>query len=114
MMPKRPEDMRKVDRGLLAREDEGGEPETPDTPAGKLERFWPLNLILAGAIFTYFISSIAAGTFTFDFNAVIALFLAVGLILHWTPIRTCGRSPAARGHRPHRLQYPLYGGYRAS
>jgi short-chain fatty acids transporter len=111
MMPKRPEDMRKVDRGLLAREDEGGEPETPDTPAGKLERFWPLNLILAGAIFTYFISSIAAGTFTLDFNAVIALFLALGLILHWTPIRyvrTFTGSAGAVG--PIVLQYPLYGG----
>lgn len=111
MMPKRPEQMRKVDRGLLAREDEGGEPETPDTPAGKLERFWPLNLILAGAIFTYFISSIAAGTFTLDFNAVIALFLALGLILHWTPIRyvrTFTGSAGAIG--PIVLQYPLYGG----
>ncbi|MDQ3303218.1 MAG: TIGR00366 family protein, partial [Actinomycetota bacterium] len=111
MMPKRPEEMRKVDRGLLAREDEGGEPETPDTPAGKLERFWPLNLLLAGAIFTYFISSIAAGTFTLDFNAVIALFLALGLILHWTPIRyvrTFTGSAGAIG--PIVLQYPLYGG----
>ncbi len=111
MMPKRPEQMRKVDRGLLAREDEGGEPETPDTPAGKLERFWPLNLILAGAIFIYFISAIAAGTFTLDFNAVIALFLALGLILHWTPIRyvrTFTGSAGAIG--PIALQYPLYGG----
>jgi len=79
--------MRKVDRGLLAQEDEEGDPETPDTPAGKLERFWPLNLLLSGAILAYFISSIVAGTFTFDFNAVIALFLAIGLLLHWTPIR---------------------------
>jgi short-chain fatty acids transporter len=111
MMPKHPEQMRKVDRGLLAREDEKGEPETPDTPAGKLERFWPLNLILAGAIFTYFISAIAAGTFTLDFNAVIALFLALGLILHWTPIRyvrTFTGSAGAIG--PIALQYPLYGG----
>jgi short-chain fatty acids transporter len=111
MMPKRPEQMRKVDRGLLAREDEKGEPETPDTPAGKLERFWPLNLILAGAIFTYFISAITAGTFTLDFNAVIALFLALGLILHWTPIRyvrTFTGSAGAIG--PIALQYPLYGG----
>ena len=82
MMPKRPEQMRKVDRELLAQEDEADEAEDPDTPAGKLERFWPLNLILAGAIFTYFISSLVSGTFTFDFNAVIALFLALGLILH--------------------------------
>jgi short-chain fatty acids transporter len=111
MMPKRPEQMRKVDRGLLVREDEKGEPETPDTPAGKLERFWPLNLILAGAIFTYFISAITAGTFTLDFNAVIALFLALGLILHWTPIRyvrTFTGSAGAIG--PIALQYPLYGG----
>jgi short-chain fatty acids transporter len=111
MMPKRPEQMRKVDRGLLAREDEGGEPVTPDTPAGKLERFWPLNLILAGAIFAYFISAIVAGTFTVDFNTVIALFLALGLILHWTPIRyvrTFTGSAGAIG--PIALQYPLYGG----
>jgi short-chain fatty acids transporter len=111
MMPQRPEQMRKVNRELLTQEDEGGEPETPDTPAGKLERFWPLNLILAGAIFIYFISSIVAGTFKFDFNAVIALFLALGLILHWTPIRyvrTFTGSAYAVG--PIALQYPLYGG----
>ena len=111
MMPKRPEQMRKVDRELLTREDEADEAEDPDTPAGKLERFWPLNLILAAAIITYFISSIVSGTFTFDFNAVIALFLALGLILHWTPIRyvrTFTGSAGAIG--PIALQYPLYGG----
>jgi short-chain fatty acids transporter len=111
MMPKRPEQMRKVDRGLLAREDEGDQAEDPDTPAGKLERFWPLNLIIAAAIFVYFGSAIAAGEFAFDFNAVIALFLAVGLILHWTPIRyvrTFTGSAGAIG--PIALQYPLYGG----
>jgi short-chain fatty acids transporter len=111
MMPKRPEQMRKVDRELLAQEDEQDEVEDPDTPAGKLERFWPLNLILAGAIITYFISSLVSGTFTFDFNAVIALFLAIGLILHWTPIRyvrTFTGSAGAIG--PIALQYPFYGG----
>ncbi len=111
MMPKRPEQMRKVDSDLLAREDEADEAEDPDTPAGKLERFWPLNLILAGAIITYFVSSLVSGTFTFDFNAVIALFLALGLILHWTPIRyvrTFTGSAGAIG--PIALQYPLYGG----
>ena len=111
MMPKRPEQMRKIDSETLAQEDEEGEVEDPDTPAGKLERFWPLNLILAGAIITYFISSIVSGTFTFDFNAVIALFLALGLILHWTPIRyvrTFTGSAGAIG--PIALQYPFYGG----
>jgi short-chain fatty acids transporter len=111
MMPKRPEQMRKVDRELLAREDEEGEVEESDTPAGKLESFWPLNLIVAGAIFAYFISSIVAGTFNLDFNAVIALFLAIGLILHWTPIRyvrTFTGSAYAIG--PIALQYPFYGG----
>jgi short-chain fatty acids transporter len=111
MMPKRPEQMRKVDRELLAREDEEGEVEESDTPAGKLERFWPLNLIIAGAIFTYFISSIVAGTFNLDFNAVIALFLAIGLILHWTPIRYV-RTFVGSAHAigPIALQYPFYGG----
>jgi short-chain fatty acids transporter len=111
MMPKRPENMRKVDRGLLAREDEAGGVEELDTPAGKLERFWPLNLAIAGGIFAYFISAIAAGEFTLDFNAVIALFFALGLILHWTPIRyvrTFTGSAGAIG--PIALQYPLYGG----
>jgi short-chain fatty acids transporter len=111
MMPKRPEQMRKVDRELMAREDEEGEVEESDTPAGKLERFWPLNLIIAGAIFTYFISSIVAGTFNLDFNAVIALFLAIGLILHWTPIRYV-RTFVGSAHAigPIALQYPFYGG----
>ena len=111
MMPKRPEQMRKVDRELLEQEDEEGETESPDTPAGKLERFWPLNLVIAGAIIAYFVSTIVAGTFNFDFNAVIALFLAVGLILHWTPIRyvrTFTGSAYAIG--PIALQYPFYGG----
>jgi short-chain fatty acids transporter len=111
MMPKRPEQMRKVDRELLEQEDEGGDVESPDTPAGKLERFWPLNLVVAGAIFAYFINAIVSGTFNFDFNAVIALFLAIGLILHWTPIRyvrTFTGSAYAIG--PIALQYPFYGG----
>jgi short-chain fatty acids transporter len=111
MMPERPEQMRKVDRELLAQEDEEGEVESPDTPAGKLERFWPLNLVIAGAIFAYFVSAIVSGTFKFDFNAVIALFLAIGLILHWTPIRyvrTFTGSAGAIG--PIALQYPFYGG----
>src|SRR5919199_5911208 len=111
MMPKRPEHMRKVNRDLLEREEEEGEEEERDTPASKLERFWPLNLIIAAAIFAYFISAIATGTFALDFNAVIAFFLAIGLILHWTPInyvRTFTGSAGAIG--PIALQYPLYGG----
>src|SRR5919206_2829646 len=111
MMPKRPEQMRKVNRDVLAREDEEDEEEERDTPANKLERFWPLNLIIAAAILVYFISSIAAGMFALDFNAVIAFFLAIGLILHWTPInyvRTFTGSAGAIG--PIALQYPLYGG----
>ena len=111
MMPKRPEQMRKVNRDVLAREDEEDEEEERDTPANKLERFWPLNLIIAAAIFAYFISAIATGTFALDFNAVIAFFLAIGLILHWTPInyvRTFTGSAGAIG--PIALQYPLYGG----
>ena len=111
MMPKRPEQMRKVDRGLLAREDEQDDTTDLDTPAGKLERFWPLNLLIAGGIFTYFISSIAAGEFTLDFNAVIALYLAVGLILHWTPIRYVRSFTGSAGAiGPIALQYPFYGG----
>jgi short-chain fatty acids transporter len=111
MMPKRPEQMRKVDRGLLAREDERDDTTDPDTPAGKLERFWPLNLLIAGGIFTYFISSIAAGEFVLDFNAVIALYLAVGLILHWTPIRYVRSFTGSAGAiGPIALQYPFYGG----
>ena len=46
-----------------------------------------------------------------DFNAVIAIFLAIGLILHWTPInyvRTFTGSAGAIG--PIALQYPFYGG----
>ena len=111
MMPKRPDQMRKVDRGLLAREDEQDDTTDLDTPAGKLERFWPLNLLIAGGIFTYFISSIAAGEFTLDFNAVIALYLAVGLILHWTPIRYVRSFTGSAGAiGPIALQYPFYGG----
>ena len=111
MMPKRPEQMRKVDRGLLAREDERDDTTDLDTPAGKLERFWPLNLLIAGGIFVYFISSIAAGEFVLDFNAVIALYLAVGLILHWTPIRYVRSFTGSAGAiGPIALQYPFYGG----
>jgi short-chain fatty acids transporter len=120
MMPKQSEQMRKVDRELLTREDEedeeiredeGSEAEEGNTPASKLERFWPLNLLISGAIIAYFISTIVAGNFTLDFNAVIAIFLAIGLILHWTPInyvRTFTGSAGAIG--PIALQYPFYGG----
>lgn len=111
MMPKRPEQMRKVDRGLLAREDGRDDTTDLDTPAGKLERFWPLNLLIAGGILTYFISSIAAGEFTLDFNAVIALYLAVGLILHWTPIRYVRSFTGSAGViGPIGLRYSFYGG----
>ena len=111
MMPKRPEHMRKVNRGLLAREDEGTEVEERDTPASKLERFWPLNLLIAAAIFAYFGLQISSGQFSFDFNAVIALFLALGLILHWTPIRYVRTFTGSAGVvGPIALQYPLYGG----
>src|SRR5919202_5456669 len=120
MMPKQSEQMRKVDRELLTREDEedeeireeeGNEAEGRNTPASKLERFWPLNLLISGAIIAYFISTIVAGNFTLDFNAVIAIFLAIGLVLHWTPInyvRTFTGSAGAIG--PIALQYPFYGG----
>src|ERR671939_96380 len=79
MMPKRPEQMRKVDRELLAQEDEEDDGEELDTPAGKLERFWPLNLIIAGAIFAYFVSAIVAGRVSFFLHAALPPLLPVRL-----------------------------------
>lgn len=112
MMPRRPEHMRKVNRGLLAQEDEVGKTvEESDTPAGKLERFWPFNVIIALAIFTWIGSQIADGTFVIDFNMMIATFLAFGMLLHWTPIRFIRAfTGSAMAAGPLALQYPFYGG----
>ena len=79
--------------------------------AGIMDRAWILNLSIAAAAFGYFGMQIARGTFHLDINALILIFLALGLVLHWRPIAYAGAiQSAARITGSLLLQYPLYGG----
>jgi short-chain fatty acids transporter len=79
--------------------------------AGRLDRAWPLNLCIVGAALAYFGRALWAGTFHLDINALILLFLAAGLLLHWRPAAYAGAiQSAARVTGPLLLQYPIYGG----
>jgi short-chain fatty acids transporter len=79
--------------------------------AGLLDRAFILNLSIAGAAFLYFGTQIGHGTFHIDINALILIFLALGLVLHWRPIAYAQAiQSAARITGSLLLQYPLYGG----
>ncbi len=101
-----------ADATRLAAED-AAPPGTPAVPglAGVLDRAWPLNLCVVGGVLAYFARALWTGTFHLDINAVIVLFLAAGLLLHWRPVAYAGAiQSAARVTGPLLLQYPLYGG----
>jgi short-chain fatty acids transporter len=79
--------------------------------AGARDRAWIFNVSIVAAVALYFGSQIVAGKFHLDLNALILIFLALGLLLHWRPIAYAGAiSSAARVTGSLLLQYPLYGG----
>ena len=96
---------------------EAAEPESPaihsdDTPAAKLERWRPLNLIMvAGAVYWLIDYFIAKGTFALELNVVNLMFLTLGLALARSPIQFVELvANAARIVGPFLVQYPLYAG----
>ena len=79
--------------------------------AGVLERAWILNLFLVVASFGYLAMQVVAGKFSLDMNSLILIFLALGLLLHWTPVAYVESiNNAARVSGSLLLQYPIYGG----
>jgi short-chain fatty acids transporter len=96
----------------LAREDA---PRAPGIKAaglaGLLDHAWPLNALIVGLIMGYFGWKIADGKFQLDINAVILIFLALGMALHEKPIAYAAAvQSAARVTGSLLLQYPFYGG----
>jgi short-chain fatty acids transporter len=105
-------DMVPADQARLAAEDAPG-PARARVPgiAGALDRAWILNLSIVFGVAAYFVRAVWLGKFQLDINAVIIIFLALGLLLHWRPIAyTEAVGTAARITGSLLLQYPLYGG----
>jgi short-chain fatty acids transporter len=105
-------DMVPADSARLAAEDVRPPP-VPPVPgfAGIMDRAWIFNVCIAGAAFLYLGMQIVAGKFHLDINALILIFLSLGLLLHWRPIAYAGAiQSAARVTGSLLLQYPLYGG----
>lgn len=105
-------DMVPADQARLAAED-APRPARAHVPglAGLLDTAWPLNLAIVAAIGLYFGRAIVQGTFHLDINALILIFLGLGLLLHWRPVAYADAiSGAARVTGSLLLQYPLYGG----
>ena len=79
---------------------------------GMLDRAWILTTLFwwqprCG----YLGMQMAAGKFHLDINSLILIFLALGLLLHWTPIAYVEAiNNAARVTGSLLLQYPIYGG----
>ncbi len=82
-------------------------------PADRFERSPILNLVIAALMFWYLTIQFRekGGLAALDLNNFNFLFLATGLLLHWTPrsfLRAVGRSvPATAGVL---IQFPFYGG----
>jgi short-chain fatty acids transporter len=82
-----------------------------NTLANALENAWVLNLIVAVAGLGYIAWTWSRTGFALDINSLILIFLCLGLLLHWTPIRYVGAvNGAARITGPLIIQYPIYGG----
>ncbi len=104
-------DMVAADPVRLAQND--GPSPRPRVPglAGMLDRAFVLNLSVAAGIGVYFARAVWLGTFQIDINALIVIFLALGLVLHWRPVAYADAiGGAARVTGGLLLQYPLYGG----
>ncbi len=105
------EEMQPADQAKLAAEDEVKPRARAAGLAGILDRAWILNLTLVVAAFGYLGMQMVAGTFHLDINSLILIFLALGLLLHWTPIAYVEAiNSAARVTGSLLLQYPIYGG----
>jgi short-chain fatty acids transporter len=85
--------------------------ERQKTPASFIENFWPINLALSAMAFFALYCQFKAIGFRIDINSVIFLFLSLGLLFHWRPIRYVSVfARVSKSSGPLILQYPLYGG----
>jgi short-chain fatty acids transporter len=106
------QDMVPADQARLSAEDA----DRPARPAigglaGVMDRAWSLNLSIVAATALYFGHAIFLGKFQLDINALILIFLSLGLLLHWRPVAYADAiANAARVTGSLLLQYPLYGG----
>jgi short-chain fatty acids transporter len=105
------EEMQPADQARLEAEDAEKPRPVSAGLGGSLDRAWILNIILVAAAFGYFGMQIAAGKFHLDIDTLILIFLALGLLLHGTPIAYVEAiNSAARVTGSLLLQYPIYGG----
>lgn len=99
-----------VDPALL-KEEEAPAAATPDTPAEKMEQSVLLSWLVALLGLGFLVIKLFVRGGSLDLNAVIMLFLFVGIILHRTPlayVRAFGK--AASGAAGILLQFPFYAG----
>ena len=112
-----PADCEQLPERLMDAPLEAAEPDQPevhddDTPAARLERWRPLNLIMvAGALYWLADYFLAKGTFALELNVVNLIFFTLGLALARSPIQFVELvANAARIVGPFLVQYPLYAG----
>ncbi|HWC15828.1 MAG TPA: TIGR00366 family protein [Terriglobales bacterium] len=100
-----------IDPGRLKNEDQQGVvAEKTNTLGAWLDRAWILTMLLVALGLVALAEHWRSG-FSIDLNAVILIFLLLGLVFHLRPIRyVVAIKNAARVTGPLILQYPLYGG----
>jgi short-chain fatty acids transporter len=104
-------EMQPADQARLEAEDAAAPRPVSIGFGGMLDRAWILNIILVAAAFGFLGMEMAAGTFHLDINSLILIFLALGLLLHGTPIAYVEAiNSASRVTGSLLLQYPIYGG----
>ena len=102
-----------VERSLLKDDDNTvtDNAESPKTPAQRLERSKLLSWLVALMLVAYLIIHLIVRDATLDLGGVIMIFLALGLVLHSTPldyVRAFGK--ATTGAAGIILQFPFYAG----
>lgn len=109
MHPKK-ERVFQVDPALLKDDDEKTV-EKPETPAEHLEQSRVLTWIISALGLSYFVMHIFVGRAQLDINAVILLFLFLGLLLHGTPLNYIHAfGTATKSAAGILLQFPFYAG----
>lgn len=109
-------DMKCVDPGTRARQDRADEADWNEyqrrnTYATRLERAWPITVLVVLVGGTYEWHAIAAGKFSIDIDGFIFIALLAGMALHVRPIAYVHAFyVAARTTGPILLQFPIYGG----
>ena len=108
--------MKCVDPGTLARQDRADEADWNEyrqrnTYATRLERAWPITVLVVLVGGGYEWHAIATGKFSIDIDGFIFMALLAGMALHVRPIAYVHAFyVAARTTVPILLQFPIYGG----